>query len=179
MASTPICDDSCENVAASTSVCHDSCENVVASTPDCDDSCENVVASTPVCDDSCKDVMTSTSVWHDSRENVTVVSASPSSATRHVVTMPHTETSSSQDNIATTTVNHTPSPVEASSLQNRSCREVVDKKKYRSLLRTNQRHRRTIKDLKKKLRELQNVSVKQKICYVPGDSQCKRLLSIA
>ena len=77
-----------------------------------------------------------------------------------LATMPHTETSSSQDNAATTTINHTPPPVEALSLQNSSCGEVVDKTKYRSLLRSNQRHRHTIKVLKKNTRELQNVSVK-------------------
>ena len=129
---------------ASTPVCDDSCENVVASTPVCDNSCENDVASTPVCVDSCENV----------------VSAAPSSATWPVATMPHTETSSSQDNAATTTINHTPPPVEALSLQNSSCGEVVDKTKYRSLLRSNQRHRHTIKVLKKNIRELQNVSVK-------------------
>ena len=157
-ASTPVCNDSCENVVASTPVCDDSCENVVASTPVCDDACENVAVSTPVCFDSCENVVGSTPVCVDSCENV--VSASPSSATWPVVTMPHTETSSSQDTAATTTINHTPSPVEGSSLQNSSCGEVVDKTKYRSLLRANQRHRRTIKELKKNIRELQNVSVK-------------------
>ena len=62
-------------------------------------------ASTPVCNDSCENV----------------VSAAPSSATWHVATMPHTETSYSQDKAATTTINRTPSPLEASSLQNRPC----------------------------------------------------------